>query len=46
MEFTIREKNPGPQVNIKKNDQEVMASGQPQTEAQIKMAQGKAEPKK
>ena len=44
MEFTIREKNPGPQLNIKKNDEEVMASGKPQTEEQIAMAQGKVKP--
>lgn len=43
MEFTIREKNPGPQVNVKKNGQEVMASGKPQTEEQVKLAQGKAD---
>jgi len=41
MEFTVREKNPGPQVAIKKNDQEVLSAGKPQTEEQVKMAQGK-----
>ena len=44
MEFTVREKNPGPQVAIKKNDEEVLSSGKPQTEEQIALAQGKVKP--
>lgn len=46
MEFTIREKNPGPQVTIKKNDEEVLESGKPQTDEQVAMAQGKTPKKK
>jgi len=42
MEITIRDKNPGPQVNIVKNGTPVMESGKPQTDEQIAMAQGKA----
>ena len=40
MEVTIREKNPGPQINIKKNDEEVLSSGKPQTDEQVMKAQG------
>ncbi len=46
MEFTIREKNPGPQVNIKKNDEEVLESGTPQTDDQVAMAAGDKPTKK
>ena len=46
MEFTIREKNPGPQLFVKKNGEAVMESGKPQTEEQVKMAQGTVKPVK
>ena len=45
MEFTIREKNPGPQVSVVKNGEPVLEAGKPQTEEQIAMAQGKPEEK-
>ena len=41
MKFTIREKNPGPQLAVVKNGEPVLESGKPQTEAQVAMAQGK-----
>lgn len=40
MEIRIREKNPGPQIAIVKNGDEVLASGKPQTEEQILKAAG------
>lgn len=42
MEFTIREKNPGPQLSVKKNGEPIIEAGIPQTPEQVAMAQGKA----
>ena len=42
MEFTIREKNPGPKVTIVKNGEVVLEAGKPQTPEQAM----KAAPKK
>lgn len=38
MEINIKEKNPGPQINIKKNNQEVLSSGKEQTPEQQVLA--------
>jgi hypothetical protein len=46
MEFTIREKNPGPKVTIVKNGEVVLESGAPQTPEQEILAKGTEEPKK
>jgi len=46
MEITIREKNPGPQIHAVKNGSVILASGKPQTEEQIALAQGKPLSKK
>ncbi len=44
MEFTIREKNPGPQIAVEKNGSPVLESGKPQTDEQVAMAQGTVKP--
>jgi hypothetical protein len=40
MKFTIKEKNPGPKVIIKKNDEVIVESGVPQTNEQVVLAKG------